>query len=167
MCACCGQEHAGLPFSFAADFPDSYANLNRDDREARAVIGTDQCIIDQEQFILRGCLEIPVHDAENPIFLWGVWANVWERDFDEISDHWESPGREQKTGPYKGRLANSLSIYPETFNLSLTIQIRPVGERPLFKVDDETHPIALEQRSGITLSRAREYACLLLRIANS
>jgi hypothetical protein len=61
ICVTCGQSHEGLPFSFAADLPDSCANLPNDERESRAVIGTDQCIIDEQQFFLRGCLEIPNH----------------------------------------------------------------------------------------------------------
>jgi hypothetical protein len=44
-CATCGESHAGIPLSFAADFPDMYANMKREERDARAVIGSDQCII--------------------------------------------------------------------------------------------------------------------------
>ncbi len=40
-CATCGESHAGLPLSFAADFPDMYANMKREERDARAVIGSD------------------------------------------------------------------------------------------------------------------------------
>jgi len=59
VCETCGQSHADLPFSFAADYPDNYANMSLDQRDLRAVIGSDQCIIDQAQFYIRGCLEIP------------------------------------------------------------------------------------------------------------
>jgi hypothetical protein len=162
--ACCGKEHSGVPLSFAADFPDSYANLSREDRDIRAVVGSDQCIIDQEQFYIRGCIDLPV-DATVGVFLWGVWARVHQADFDEISDHWETQGRERKIGHYKGRLANSLSIYPETFNMKLEIQIEPVGTRPKFRLEELEHPLCVEQRNGLTLQKAQEYACLLLRMA--
>lgn len=99
------------PLKFAADFPDTYANLSRDDRDNRALISSDQCIIDQEQFYLRGCLELPIVNS-NHIFLWGAWARVHEKDFDQIHEFWETAGREGAIGPFKGRLANSLSIYP-------------------------------------------------------
>jgi hypothetical protein len=122
-------------FSFAANFPDPYANMSADERDTRALIGSDQCVIDQEQFYVRGCLEIPILETKE-VFLWGLWAMVWEKDYDEISRHWEFIGREKKIGPYKGRLTNSLSIYPGTFNLPVTIHIRPVVERPLFIVDE-------------------------------
>ena len=32
---------------------------------------------------------------------WGLWAIVWEKDFDEIDDCWDSPGREKTHGPFK------------------------------------------------------------------
>jgi hypothetical protein len=76
-------------------------------------------------------MEIPVIGSDQP-FLWGVWTSIREEVFDEISDCWELEGREKKHGPYKGRLANSLSIYPETLNLKLKIIVQPVGVRPLF-----------------------------------
>lgn len=164
VCSGCGKEHAELPLSFAADYPDNYARLSRNDREARCIIGSDQCIIDQAQFYIRGCLEIPIQNTTQ-VFLWGLWASIWERDFDEISDRWQSRGRENSTGPYKGRLANSLSIYAPTANLRLTIHVQPVGQRPLFAIDDLEHPLSLEQKNGITIGKAREYACLLQRMA--
>jgi hypothetical protein len=152
--------------SFAADFPDPYANLSRDDRENRALISSDQCIIDEEQFYLRGCLELPISDSSD-IFLWGVWARVHEKDFDQIQEFWERVGRESVIGPFKGRLANSLAIYPDTINMKLEIRIQPAGQRPLFVLDEAEHPLAIEQRLGLDMAKAHEYACILLRKGSS
>ena len=164
LCSSCGLEHTGLPLSFAADYPDPYANLDRDARELRAIAGSDQCIIDQEEFYIRGCLEIPIIGTSE-VFLWGLWARVKETAFDEISDHWESEGREKTIGPYKGRLANALSIYPNTLNQCLEVHIKPVGSRPLFILEDAENLLAIEQRNGLTAQQAALYACLLLRMA--
>ena len=163
ICSCCGLEHAGSPLSFAADFPDNYANMSADEREARAVISSDQCIIDTTEFWIRGCLEIPIHGQDEP-FVWGLWANLWEVDFDTIDDHWETQDREKLIGPFKGRLGNPLSLYPQTTNTILTVQIRPVGTRPLFFIDDEDHPLYFEQKDGISLETARRYSCLLMKM---
>ena len=163
VCHACGKRHSETPLSFAADYPDTYANLSRDDRENRALISSDQCIIDKEQFYLRGCLEVPIIDFSNEVFLWGVWARIHETDFDTIHDLWEKEGRENTIGPFKGRLANSLSLYPETLNMRLQIQIQPVRQRPLFLLEEPEHPFAVEQRMGLTEEKAREYACQLLR----
>jgi hypothetical protein len=163
LCSCCGLEHSGTPFSFAADFPDNYANMSPAERDTRATIASDQCIIDGKEFWLRGCLEIPIHELSEP-FLWGVWANVLESDFDDISANWETEGREHTSGPYKGRLGNSLSLYAQTANLKLRILVRPVGERPLFFIEEPEHSLAREQTQGISLDAARQYSCLLMRM---
>ncbi len=161
ICATCGQTHEGLAFSFAAEFPDPCANLSQDERDTRAVIGSDQVILDGQHFFLRGCLEIPIIGHSEP-FLWGLWATVWEKDFDEIADCWESPDREKTHGPFKGRLANSVSDYPETMNLRLRIVLQPVGTRPLFYIEEPEHPLAQEQQNGITYQSAMERATLRL-----
>lgn len=162
-CNTCGRTHAELPLSFAADFPDNYANMSTEQRELRAVISSDQCIIDGTEFYLRGCLEIPIL-SDNGVFIWGVWACIWEHDFDEISDAWETEGRESRSGAYKGRLANGLNhaYFPPAVNLPLTIKLRPVGTRPLFLVDDVDHPIAKAQREGMTIKQVEELVAKLL-----
>ena len=162
ICHTCGKRHEDVPFSFAADFPDPYANLSREDRDNRAVISSDQCIIDQEQFYLRGCIELPIVNSTD-IFLWGVWARVHEWDFDQIHESWEQAGRENSIGPFKGRLANALSVYSETLNMKLEIRIQGIGQRPLFILEEEKHPLSIEQRLGLDAQKAREYVCILMR----
>jgi hypothetical protein len=46
ICRVCGNVHEELPRSFAAEFPDMFANLTREERDTRAEISSDQCIID-------------------------------------------------------------------------------------------------------------------------
>jgi len=162
-CATCGKTHAELPMSFAAEFPDQYANMTRDERDAKAVIGSDQCIIDQQRFFIRGCLEIPIVGSDE-IFLWGLWASIKEEVFDQIEAGWKLQGRERSHGPFKGRLANSLAEYPETINLKTKIVVQPVGTRPLFMIEEREHPLAMEQSSGITRERAAEMASLSLHL---
>lgn len=161
ICGTCGRVHEDVPMSFAADFPDMYSNMNRDDRDARAIIGSDQCVIDQKWFFIRGCLEIPII-GYNESFLWGLWVSVREETYDQISENWEVRSRETRQGPFKGRIANSVSVYPETLNLKCEILIRPVGTRPLFRLEEAQHTLAIEQQSGITRNRALELVSLLL-----
>ncbi len=138
-----------------------YADMTREERDDRAIIGSDQCAVAQQWFFIRGCLEIPVLDSTEP-FLWGLWASVLETVYDEISESWEESGREKTRGPFKGRLANSLSPYPATLNLKVKILIQAVGTRPLFIVEELDHPLTIEQRGGISKDRAHELASLLL-----
>ncbi|HVN94102.1 MAG TPA: DUF2199 domain-containing protein [Terracidiphilus sp.] len=165
VCRTCGQSHIELPFSFAADFPDMYASMAKPDRDARALISSDQCIIDDAWFFIRGCLEIPISDSSE-VFIWGLWASVNEKGFDEISASWEETGREINRGPFKARLANSLTLYPETLNLKMRIVIQPKGTRPLFVLEEE-HPIANAQRDGISRLDAMELSAALLHSQGS
>jgi hypothetical protein len=162
ICATCGENHKDVPLSFAADCPDNYANMSADERERRAMAGSDQCVIDENQFYIRGCLEIPLLESDG-VFLWGLWASVWEDDYSEIDDCWEVEGRENTHGPFKGRLGNSIKQYsPDTINLNLSIKLRPVGERTLFIIDDPDHPLGIAQRNGITDQQVHDLVSLLI-----
>jgi hypothetical protein len=64
-CTTCGQHHAGVPFSFAADFPDPYANLSIEERDARATIGSEQCILDSQSSLGRARFSKPSLTTSN------------------------------------------------------------------------------------------------------
>lgn len=162
ICSTCGQLHEGIPLSFAVDYPDNYANLKQDEQKNRALLGSDQCIIDESEFYIRGLIEIPVHGVAEP-FLWGVWASIWPEDFDAIADTWEREGREKIIGPFKGRLANNLPEYAHSSaNLKLRIEVRPVSVRPLFVIEEPEHPLAIAQRDGMTRKQAYALAEAIL-----
>ncbi len=69
-CKGCGQIHQGMPALDAAA-PLSFYAVPQDERAARCQLDTDACIIDGQQYFVRGCLEIPVH-GESEQFSWGV-----------------------------------------------------------------------------------------------
>ena len=48
-----------------------------------------------------------------------------------------------------------LPLYPNTLNLKTQVHTRPVGERPLVELKPTDHPLAVEQRHGITMDRVR------------
>jgi hypothetical protein len=41
FCSNCGKQHTGIPFSFAADYPDVNADFSREVRDARIVEDMD------------------------------------------------------------------------------------------------------------------------------
>lgn len=50
-------------------------------------------------------------------------------------------------------------MYPTTtLNLKTYLHTRPVGERPFVELEPTDHPLAVEQRTGITPARVREIA---------
>jgi hypothetical protein len=161
VCGTCGELYDGDVLSFAADYPDPYADLSSEDRENRAVIGGDQCIIDGEEFYLRTLLEIPIRDSHDK-FLFGLWVRLHEDVYDEIDACWVEEGKERKHGPFKGRIANKNLIYDDALNLKVTVVLQPVGVRPLIFVDESEHPLAVAQREGISLDGAHNIASRLL-----
>jgi hypothetical protein len=51
-----------------------------------------------------------------------------------------------------------LPYQPGTLNLKINLRTQPIGQRPLIDVEPTDHPLAVEQRTGITLDRVREIA---------
>jgi hypothetical protein len=59
---------------------------------------------------------------------------------------------------YFGWLCNSIPAYPETLHLKTAVHAREVGLRPLIELEATDHPLAIEQRDGITAARVRNIA---------
>jgi hypothetical protein len=110
---------------------------------------------------VHGLIEIPVIDSDE-LFSWGVWVSLSQENYDRMAQLWETPGRENEP-PYFGWLSTQLPVYaPTTINLKTHVHTRPVGERPFIELEPTEHPLAVEQRQGITLARVREFADILL-----
>ncbi len=67
-------------------------------------------------------------------------------------------GREQELEPMFGWLSTSIPCYPETINLKTMVHTRSVGVRPYIKLEPTEHPLAIEQREGITIERIKQIA---------
>lgn len=160
ICHNCGQHHAELPMSFWADAPDLYYSVAPEERDSRCQITSDLCIIDGEHYFIRGCLEIPVVDGESP-FVWGVWCSLSKESFKRIIESWEVEGRENDS-PCFGWLWTTLPLHPETLHLKTYVHTRSRGVRPMVELEPTDHPLAVEQRQGITMARVQEIASALL-----
>lgn len=160
QCATCGQYHDQLPMEYGANAPAMYGEIPDDERSSRCDLTNDLCVIDDEFFFIRGCLEIPLLDSEAP-FSWGVWVSLSQQSFRRSCAKWDQKGRESEP-PFFGWLSTSLTMYPETVNLKTLVHTRPVGERPYIELEPTDHPLAVEQRSGITMDRVRKIAEALL-----
>lgn len=121
------------------------------------MLGTDQCVIAEQHFFVRGLVSIPVQESDQP-FEWGVWVSLSEENFEAMSAAWEEEGRE-RAAPMFGWLSSELPVYePSTLNLKTEVHTQPVGLRPQIQVDDTDHPLAVEQRNGISLARVQDLA---------
>ncbi|WP_269317979.1 DUF2199 domain-containing protein [Exiguobacterium sp. KJ 601] len=62
-----------------------------------------------------------------------------------------------------GWLSTELPIYPDTINLKTNVHMRAVGIRPLIELLPTNHPLAMEQRNGITRLRVDDIFRLVER----
>jgi hypothetical protein len=155
-CTICHKWHDRLPMSYSVKVPSAVAAIPKSELDQRVVFTLDQCVIDRRQFYLRGRIPVPVIDQAEP-FIWGVWAQVGEPDFVRANAMWKTEGREKEKS-FRGWLNTPIPLYAGTMSLELSVQTQPVGRRPHFELVDSAHPLAVEQRNGITMTRVREIA---------
>ena len=159
-CKTCGKRHEVLPLSFSVKAPLAVTAIPVEDLERRVVITPDQCVIDGRDFYLRGRIVVPIIGLDEP-FIWGVWAEVSPKNFLRTNDLWTVKGRETEPA-FPGWLNTELFLFGNTINLEVSVQTQIVGRRPHFTVIDQNHPLAVEQRNGITVERVEEIAEMVL-----
>jgi len=158
-CSACNAWHEGMP-SFGTLAPHYYHGVPEAERAARCVLNDDLCIVDDEYFFVRARLNIAVEGTEEP-FSWGVWVSLSEKNFDEYVEHFEVRDR-SRLGPYFGWLSTGLALYPDTVNLRTQAYLRNDGHRPLVVLEPTDHPLAIEQRDGISQTRLADiYAAMM------
>ncbi len=158
-CRICGQQHP-LPLSYSIKAPLAAKAIPEEELESRVVLNVEQCVIDNREFFLRGRVPIPIHGREQP-FIWGVWVEISPKNFLRTFEMWNTPGREAEP-PFDGYLNSEITPYGSTFNLLVDVRTQAVGMRPHFMVRDPEHPLAIEQRDGISMDRVQEIAEMLL-----
>jgi hypothetical protein len=158
-CNSCGEVHRGMP-SFGAKAPLSYYAVPESDRDIRCALGSDDCVIDEEDFFVRGCIEIPVHGESEPLS-WGVWVSLSESSFKQWLEAFHMTKRSH-IGPFFGWLNAWLKPYPETMNLKTRVHLRDDGIRPFIELEPTDHPLALEQRQGIDTARVAQIYALMM-----
>jgi hypothetical protein len=152
-CSTCGQRHEGIP-TFGWDHPIQVLDIPEEEREQRVALGTDDCIIDNEHFFVRGCLEIPVTGHDEP-FTWGVWVSLSQENYERLRELFNSNERQNEPA-YFGWLCAVLPGYPDTLFLKTLVHLRPKPNRPFIELEPTDHPLSIEQRKGITMERVRE-----------
>lgn len=159
-CHCCGEEHEGLP-DFGWDYPIDYLMIPEEERAERVELTEDSCVIDDDTFFVRGCVEIPIHGYDEPL-VWGLWVSLSERSFGIYCDTFESEEREQE-GPFFGWLTAVPPIYPDAM-LKTMVHLRPYPLRPYIELEPTDHPFAVDQRQGISSEKAQAIAEQLLHV---
>ncbi|GAB4394873.1 MAG: DUF2199 domain-containing protein [Kiloniellaceae bacterium] len=158
-CVTCGEVHEGMP-TFGAKRPLAFYEIPEDEREARCQSSNDDCVIDEEWFFVRGCIDIPVHGTDDD-FSWGVWVSLSEDNYLTWRDYF---GKDQRShvGPFFGWLNAWLKPYPSTVNLKTMLHLRDDGLRPYIEIEPSDHPLSVEQRTGISIERLSEIYSIMM-----
>ena len=143
--------------SYGVDAPAYWDRAYADD--PMSLLDQEQCIIEGEHFFVRGRIVIPILDATaDEEFDWGVWVSLSRVNFTKALELWTTEGREREPF-YFGWLSTELPIYePTTLQLKTHVHTQRVGKRPLIELEPTDHPLAVEQRNGITMARVAEIA---------
>ena len=150
-CSKCGEEHEGLP-DIGFDRPAAWFTVPDDERGARVKLDADTCIIDDQEFYIRGVIEIPIHHHPATLGI-GVWISQKKENFFAYLDNYDS----SEIGPYFGWLCSSVGYYEEETQLLKTrAHFRGHGLRPCIELEPTNHQLAVDQREGISLSKAWE-----------
>jgi hypothetical protein len=159
-CRHCKQWHADLPMHYGAHAPVLWYTIPEAERDTRALLSSDQCVIDDEHYFIVGNVEIPVIGSDEH-FSWDIWVSLSEKNFARATELWNEKGRETEPAWF-GWFSTSLPCYPDTLNLKTMVHTRDVGRRPFIELEPTDHPLAVEQREGITLARVQEIAETIL-----
>lgn len=148
-CATCGQDHEGLP-DVGANVPAQWWDVPEDERDGRIKLTSDTCIVDDRDYLIRGVIELPVLDWGEP-FGFGVWVSQKRENFLTYVENFQS----DRIGPFFGWLCTHIDFYTEeTLLLKTRAHFRGGGQRPFIELEPTDHPLAREQRNGISLDRA-------------
>ncbi len=163
-CSHCGQIHEGAP-SFAFARPRQTYNIPSEEFENRVYLTSDLCVIDEENFYIRCTLEIPIIGSDDP-FVWGIWVTQSQESF---NNYVETYNLDQSDKSSFGWLPVDMKVYLDADtptniqHLKSEVRWGTAGQRPTVHIhDDEDHPLARDQRDGISWDRAIELAGRML-----
>jgi hypothetical protein len=162
-CVNCGEPHRGL-FHLAADSPQHWRGSRELEPNSAlagraSILTEDFCVIDGRDRFVRCVLQLPIVGASEERFGYGVWSTLSATNFDRYVETFDS-GEQGGLGPWFGWFSNRLTGYPDTVNLKCWVHPQPDRQRPLIELEATDHPLAVEQREGITVDRVMELFAL-------
>ena len=159
-CRTCGEWHSDLP-AFEVPAPMNLLAIPEPERDQRCILETDACVVDGSEFYVRALLQLPIIGFDRS-FVWMVWVSLSKANFARFVDTFEKRKR-SRVGPFFGWLDSSLPFYAETRSLKTMVHLRDDFQRPLVELEPTEHPLAVEQRDGMSVERAAEIVAGLER----
>ena len=149
QCQTCGKTHEGIP-DIGFEWPDPYFGVPEAERAKRIWSSQDACVIDDEDFFIRGVILIPIHGEGEALGL-GVWVSQKRENFETYMKNYDTPD----IGPFFGWLSNRLPFYErDTLALKTMAHFQGNKKRPLIDIEPSDHQLYVDYSGGITLDRA-------------
>jgi len=79
--------------SFGTYAPNYYFSIPNEEIERRTFLTSDTCVIDDEHFFVRGCLEIPVIGYTD-ILSFGAWVSLCRENFEKFENLYDESQRD-------------------------------------------------------------------------
>lgn len=158
-CGDCGEMHRGSP-SFGYNKPPLYFTVPETERSERVQLTADTCAIDDDTYFIRGLLELPIHEVDEP-FAWGVWVT---QSHDSFTRYVETFDQDQSGDSSFGWLAVTMPGYieisedREPVTLACDVEWRSSGQRPLIVPQECDHPLYNDYVNGMSWERAIDLA---------
>ncbi len=149
-CPCCGKVRHEFP---AATFPCPW--IWSEEKASEFDLTADTCVWRDQDYFIRACLDLPFTDRDDA-FQFGVWMTLSRENFHRYQATLRGADA-SALPPMFGWFSNSLPGYPETVNLKGMAHLRTGGLRPLIELLDSDHPLARQQRDGVTIGEMSAY----------
>lgn len=133
--------------------PEPIAELPEAEQAARATISSDLCSLDDEHYFVRAVLHLPILKTGASLGF-GVWGSLAKVNFNQYADEFDNPA--PAFGPFFSWLCSYLRPYPDTSRVKAMMEFQPNNRRPVIRLEPTDHPLAIDQRNGITLDRLGE-----------
>jgi len=159
-CHSCGETHRGV-FDIAYDKPsiwlDSGTRASNSDLSSFSTnfLSDDFCIVEREHYFVRCVLELAISHTKGGLFVFGVWSSLSEANFAVYVNSF-SRNDQSVLGPWFGWFSNRLPGDPDTLNLKCQVHPRNDRRRPFIELEPTDHPLACDQRNGISIDRLIE-----------
>jgi hypothetical protein len=157
-CTSCALTHHGI-FDITYGRPVAWPESDEPSSDSIVVtsshfLSEDICVVEDQHFV-RCMLELPIRGSASEYFAFGIWSSLSKPNFALYVETFDD-GEQGALGPWFGWFSNRLRGYPDTFGLKCQVHPRSSGQRPFIEFEPADHPLARDQREGITLDRLLE-----------
>lgn len=154
-CPSCGEEHQGL-FDLCGRHPAQWPHGEEYEENAALrfdgdFLSEDFCVLGGEHFFVRSALLLPIKGTDLA-FGFGVWCTLSRKNLDLYIESFDS-GVQAHLGPFFGWFSTEMRGYPDTINIKAQLYPQNGRKRPVVKLMPDDHPLAIDQRNGITFDQ--------------